>query len=962
MAAIGFAAAPAAAIQEGGDISVDNVAIDDSTENANTNYTVDASIVNNSEAPNGTDVEYVSVDIGDSGFGTDSLDGVNVTVNGDAVIDSPDTTTNIVENDNEGFLVIELSSGTAELTDGDDLDVSVNGAQNGNAGDYNLTVGLHEGDGGGSYNGTAVVADDTSFTIGSSGGGGSDHRTEHGPSGDTIILSGNTIYQGEDDLRFTDGDGNRVPASSLEGTSGNREGTPLQMPIRDDQETGTYAENPGATSADRGFTTTVVRPRINTAEVQLGGSDVSQVGASSADELTIAAEWNFGEAEDIALTVEDEGGADITNEVLTPDNTTIEATDEGVGNGEVALDLSDEGAGEYTVVFEGSNNLDHDAVVEEYTIEVTDQDSLSIDTAEDSVTQGSNLGYTVSGGTNGQSHVVAIEASDFRNSVSASNVERIFRNVQDTTERGLVVDGTVTDADDVEDFDNIDFAYAVVEIDGTQASGSIRTQFLDDSSVDLDVYENADPENPGNSADDVSFDVNEGEVTLDSPSGTYTVNSQVDVSGTAESADDVRIYVRDNSRWQPVEVDGDYEISVDSDDTFEEEDVRLSRGDGAGNNVLSFEGRYRIGVIDASDVTDDVTRDSDGSIGTSDFSSASSSQYALTVEEGDLTAEFGFINGQIAQEDGEVDVEGTAAGQDEVVVAFVDRRGRTVATTASVDDNEFDEDDIAIGSLSQGAVSAHVISLGRDGDVGNGELRNGDVNDAGTLAEYINDIGGGSSSGDQIRSRILSNTVDADGSDDLIVSENFRLNDATLSINDVYPEEAESSGVNPVATGETMVVDGDTNRQSDIAAITVEILGQDDTNYDSVSTDEWGNDGQWTASLDTSDLETGTYIIEADDGDSTDRVEVEIVEEREEPSDGEDGEDGSDDGEDGSDDGEDGSDDGEDGSDDGEDGMDGEDGEDGDDGDSEDGTPGFGALVALVALIAAALLATRRNN
>ena len=318
---------------------------------------------------------------------------------------------------------------------------------------------------------------------------------------------------------------------------------------------------------------------------------------------------------------------------------------------------------------------------------------------------------------------------------------------------------------------------------------------------------------------------------------------------------------------------------------------------------------------------------------------------------------------------------GTAEGESDVLIAFVDRRGSTVTTTTSVeDDGSFEEEDINIGGLSQGTVSGHVIALGRDGDVGNGDtLPSGNPNSLSGLETYIDQNVSGS--GDQVRSRILSNTVDADGSDDLIVSSTFRLNDATLSVNDVYPEEAQASGVNPVATGETLVIAGDTNRPSDDSAITIQMLTEDDDNVASADTDEWGSDGQWSASIDTTDLDTGTYTVEATDGDSTDRVEVELVEERDtgeddgETDDGESDDGETDDGEtddgetdDGS--GDDGSmDDGE--SDDGE-ADDGEaddgsgDGE-GDDGASDD-TPGFGAVVALVALLAAALLATRRRD
>ena len=168
-----------------------------------------------------------------------------------------------------------------------------------------------------------------------------------------------------------------------------------------------------------------------------------------------------------------------------------------------------------------------------------------------------------------------------------------------------------------------------------------------------------------------------------------------------------------------------------------------------------------------------------------------------------------------------------------------------------------------------------------------------------------------------------------------MITQSFRYAESQTTVDSVYPEEAQADGVNPVATGETMVVAGSTNLRPDDNSITVEVLDEDGDSLVISSTDEWETDGQWSASVDTGDLEPGTYTVESDDGTNTDRAEVEIVEERQTPDDGEDG---ADDGEDGAD-----------------------DGEDGDDG-TDDSTPGFGALVALVALIAAALLATRRDN
>uniref|UniRef100_UPI0015F3E4F4 PGF-CTERM sorting domain-containing protein n=1 Tax=Haloquadratum walsbyi TaxID=293091 RepID=UPI0015F3E4F4 len=104
-------------------------------------------------------------------------------------------------------------------------------------------------------------------------------------------------------------------------------------------------------------------------------------------------------------------------------------------------------------------------------------------------------------------------------------------------------------------------------------------------------------------------------------------------------------------------------------------------------------------------------------------------------------------------------------------------------------------------------------------------------------------------------------------------------------------------------------------------------------------TDQWGTDGVYSLELELEDVEPGEYTVEADDGDNTDRVPVEVVEQVQEtpeptpeptateeptptatpeptatPT------------------------------------------------STPTGTPGFGIVVALIALVAAALLAVRRNN
>jgi len=400
----------------------------------------------------------------------------------------------------------------------------------------------------------------------------------------TTVTNADTaiVYQGEA-INFT---GSFDGVGSVTGVSGSAEGQVIDLSrdIPTDQTTGTYSADGSTPINDSNPGFTVLEPAITESEVRLAGqtNDVDQVNPGTSVE--VYAEWNFGDAENVSLTVEDESGTEITNQVLNSSAGNKTLTN---SSGDMALlELGGEDAGEYTVIFEGSTDLDYGDVVQEYTITKTNDDTVSLELAESSATQGDNVEYTVSGGTDGETYLVAIENGDYRDNVG-TDAANIFRNVGDTTDTGEITTNTA-------------YAYAIVEIDGTQATGSIETQYLDDSDITVDVYDERSTVNDISSAtslDDVDLTVEEGGLTLTSPSGTYAVGETIDVNGTAESADQVRLYAKNNDNWEIVQLNGKKEINVESDDTFEVEDVSLTADTDSGNDILSFAGTYSIGVI-----------------------------------------------------------------------------------------------------------------------------------------------------------------------------------------------------------------------------------------------------------------------------------------------------------------------------------------------------------------------------
>nr|AKY04232.1 major cell surface glycoprotein [uncultured haloarchaeon] len=794
-----------------------------------------------------------------------------------------------------------------------------------------------------------------------------------GPGTTGTVSDGAIIFQGEDNLGFS---GPNAPTSSsqLSRAGGANEGTPLDRPVAQDAPTGTYDLNGGGTG-DGGFAVTVQTPRVSTLDVNNNNGEDVNGGTLVADQTnaSVEIEYNYGASEDIELTVEDSSGTEVTNEILDDSEPDAVENVDPDSTATIAIDPSQVDEGEYTFTATGIEDLDFGDATRSTTVTIASDRNAELSLGNDEATQGENVGFTIDNSPEGSFHAVVVESSDFRDNIDADNADNIFREVGDTEDSGIVSPGgdvleigTDIGATDAVDSDNVAYAFAIVEIDGGNGVGGIETQFIDDTSVTVDLYTSSSTaqtpyldsnnnhidanlvelESNGNiqTDDDQDLDVLEGEVSLENPDNTYIVNSEIELNGTtAPGVDEVAIYARDQGDYELVQIDGSDTVTVDADNTFSEDDVSLTDGDGPGNDLLSIPGSYRIGVIDASDA---------GGVGninsvldTSGFNGGVSSSKSIRVTDTELSGDFTFYNGQIAEEDrfNAVDVEGLAPGQSEVGVIFVGPRGNTETELVSVDsDDTFDEEDLSLGGqIAQGTVSAHFLSDGRDGEIGA----------TGTdLEDFVNndipsfeDTAGGSATGEQVREQIIADSVDDTASDDLFITETFRLADGLTTIEEVNT---------PVSNNGTIEVTGQTNRKPDDTTIVLELLDQEDNVITTASTDTWDTDGTYTASLSLDAVETGNYTLEADDSENTDRVPVQVVEQvteetptpepttteeptptatpepateeptptatpepaTEEPT------------------------------------------------STPTGTPGFGIVVALIALIAAALLAVRRNN
>nr|AKY04255.1 major cell surface glycoprotein [uncultured haloarchaeon] len=706
------------------------------------------------------------------------------------------------------------------------------------------------------------------------------------------VGNGAVIFQGEEDIVFERTDGTEINPSELERTAGDNEGVTLSFPIPDDQAEGGY--NDGA-----GFSVTVQEPRVTTLEVQNNGeNDVSGgILESDQDDASVFVEYNYEEAENIELTVEDEDGVDVTGEAIDSgevDNKNADsATPSGSApDGSVRFELNPSSLdeGEYTFSVAGVEDLDSGDATQSVTTTISADQTASLSLSEDEAVQGSDTTFTVENSPEGEFHPVVLDESEFRDGISLDQAEDVFRNVGDTVETG-VADSNGPGANDI---DNVEYAYAIVEIDGGNGIGSVETQFLDDSSATIELYP-SDGVTPIESHpadvvlttddgfetdDEEDLDVIEGSISITSPSDTYVTGSEVNLNGSAnEGIDEVAIYARDNQDYELVTIDGDRVVQTEGDDSFEETDIILSDGN-LGNNILSLPGTYRIGVISAQDADTDGDDVPDNVLTTSEFNRGLSSQQSLRVLDTALESSFVTYNGQIASDDAQITFSGSAPGKSDVVVAFVGPRGQAIAQTISVDDDDtFSEEDFTLafrnfeGTLSEGTVSAHIISSGRDGNFGDGfadsESNFADIIASGTTGPDGTDFSGNANTGDQVRELIIANSVDDTASDDLITTETFRFADGLTTIDAVN---------SPVANNGTIEIQGQTNQRPDENVITVELLDEEGDSVTISDTEQWGTNGNWNATIELNAVETGNYTVEADDGDNSDRASVQVVE------------------------------------------------------------------------------------
>jgi len=387
-------------------------------------------------------------------------------------------------------------------------------------------------------------------------------------------------------------------------------------------------------------------------------------------------------------------------------------------------------------------------------------------------------------------------------------------------------------------------------------------------------------------------------VSLESPTDSFVVGQEINVSGTAQNVNSVSMYVRNGSEYQLVTIAKDTEVHVDTSEAFLETDVTLSTPSG---QIFTRPGTYELGIIATIDAQANNGQPRQ-TLTESEFTRGVTDSSTVTIEPQTLEGEVTAYQNQVAAADSAVDVRGSAPGQESVVVAFVSSNGTVTSSEQPIfDDGVLDEDRLFVNFdvFNPGEkIYVRIIAPGVDGMVGSNESGYIEIND---LPDRIEDWARDAQTGEQILQQINSSTIDSPGSDDLLVTDSFEYTTDSTTISAVYPLGDTADGVETIPRGEKIVVQGETNRHPYYTNLTVELSdgdtevavppsGSTTTSADethrsfAIGTANWETDGQWSVTLNTTQVDPGSYTVTVDSGVRTDQEQITIVSDQREQS------------------------------------------------------------------------------
>ena len=616
-----------------------------------------------------------------------------------------------------------------------------------------------------------------------------------------------TVYLGEQDVDVTRLDGVAPGGSSQQfyGANGNAEGTTARTAdtLAVDVTAANGFVTGGYASSPAGDTVlSVVNPRV---------TDVALSPGATSSSVDVADGSIPRDTTQLTVSADYNFAAAENLTVTVEDEDGLDVTPQltdaptiTTTGGSVTLDVSGLDAGSYNVTVEGADDLDNAS----RTVSVRLRDAEKVlSLSKTRVTRGESSIVSIAGAP-GDVRYVRVDAEALREEtvVNTPTARAVFDDTEAVQTIGADADAGVV--------------YAVVTLDDDGlADVRLQTEPFAVGSVDVELTTGLD----GPVEDDATLEVTERALTVDALP-TTAVGESVTVSGTAAESDRVKLYAAVAGSYRPLyETDGLAEVDVDSDGTWEV-DVDTSR-------VVDIPGVYRVVAVgDADTMGSTESVDSETLRGFDVRGSAS-----LTTVEGGLSLDSSRDTIAATGTD-EFTLSGTAAGQsDRLRLYHVGPRGETDLTLVDERDGAFETE--VSGVDPRGTHTYLVVGAGRDGQYAHAP-------DEPTVDALL--------SGRETPTaavEIIRDAYTGAGVDDRVAVVAVQAVDEGLTISMPGAQVAPTA---VAVTGQSTNEDGST--------VVVELSGANVTRFAEASV----TNGTWNATLDLSDVPTGTYQLSAE--------------------------------------------------------------------------------------------------
>lgn len=683
-----------------------------------------------------------------------------------------------------------------------------------------------------------------------------DNRTAN-ETRDTITSVPATVYLGEEGINIT-----QVSASEL-GEGSVSSSTTVTFASEDNvasdnagdvdfTEANGFDEGAYDTDDDDKAEFFVQSPKITDTTLYLGSGsaaiandvNVTNGVVPTGQNVTVATEFNFDDADSVNVTVYDSDGLDITDEVnATP---VIKAS-----GGYVVLEMHDQDAGQYTVEVEDANDEDELTVSQSVNVALVDPDP-TIQAAQSEVTRGDDVRVNVVSAPGDVVHVrIPADAID-----GAGNTDTVAENTFDATGDVENRFGTATyetaKSTDVE-YDGVVAAVSVGD-DGKAAVRFSTENMEADQTVEVGLVAgvrsgNVEAKLNADANDETEVGIVEQSVTAELSRSEVPINDEFTITGSAPEADTVRAYALAGDEWVPLTNEAGYASdNVKADGTYEIE----ATADGP----LRLPGDYRIAVV-----ADPTQEQMDGQPVNADTKltrsfvadQPSTTDVRITTTENAIRPQLSAATIASGTED-TLELTGTASGQSEITYFVIGPRGTLLSDQIDVEENgEFSEEFDATLFQNRGEYVLFLVGPGDDG-------------------QYATDpatVGKRDATQEQ-NVAIVNDSYTTAGSDDPMIQTAVVAEDPRVEVAD-FTTDGE------VAATDELTVDGTTNREAG-TTVAVELIGQSGQALQSefVTVD---SNGTWTATFDGAALSTGsTYSVYAEVGDAADNREFTVVE------------------------------------------------------------------------------------